>query len=314
MSNLSPFEFALRQATRTSVKPLICLYSPSGCGKTYSALLLARGMVGDAGKIGLADSEAGRGSLYADIIPGGYQTLAINEPFSPRKYLECMMFMERQKLDIGIIDSGSHEWEGLGGVLEMAHEREVKSGKTGLHVWKEPKMEHQKWVQHFLQSPIPWIICLRAKHKSRQTKNAQGKTEIVRDDDASPIQAEDFIFEMTAHMEILPNHAIKLTKCSHPDLRRCFPKDNTEPLTIETGRKIKAWCDGASTATEAPELRKAKKQLWEMTKARHGGVASALEAWLLAQNIITDTETLEGMTIDRVKQVTDAAVKNLTNK
>jgi len=235
MSNLSPFEFALRQATRTSVKPLICLYSPSGCGKTYSALLLARGMVGDAGKIGLADSEAGRGSLYADIIPGGYQTLAINEPFSPRKYLECMMFMERQKLDIGIIDSGSHEWEGLGGVLEMAHEREVKSGKTGLHVWKEPKMEHQKWVQHFLQSPIPWIICLRAKHKSRQTKNAQGKTEIVRDDDASPIQAEDFIFEMTAHMEILPNHAIKLTKCSHPDLRRCFPKDNTEPLTIETG-------------------------------------------------------------------------------
>jgi hypothetical protein len=37
---------AFRPATRTEAKPLIGLYAESGNGKTWSALLLARGFVG----------------------------------------------------------------------------------------------------------------------------------------------------------------------------------------------------------------------------------------------------------------------------
>lgn len=247
----------IKPATRQGVKPLIGLYSESGCGKTYSALLLARGFVGPAGKIVLADSESGRGSLYADVLPGGYNVLEITAPFSPAKHIEVIKAIEQSGAAIGILDSGSHEWENLGGVLDMAAEREAQSGKPGLHCWKIPKMEHAKFMLALLQSSIPWIICLRAKYKSRQQKNAHGKTEIVKDDHTTPIQAEDFIFEMTCHAEILHDHSIHLTKCSHPALRSCFPEKG--PITIAHGEALAKWCanpgTGASDSAPVPHAK-----------------------------------------------------------
>ena len=69
--------FSFRPAERSQAKPLIGLYAESGCGKTYSALLLARGFVGSAGKIGMIETEAGRGEAYADIVPGGYDVASL---------------------------------------------------------------------------------------------------------------------------------------------------------------------------------------------------------------------------------------------
>lgn len=246
-------DFQIKKATRTGVKPMIAMYAESGCGKTMSALLLARGMAGPNGKIILADSESGRGSLYADVIPGGYETFDLCPPFSPQRYIAAIDAMENAGADVGILDSASHEWEGIGGVLEMAGENEDRSGKPGLHNWKQPKLEHAKFVQRLLRSKMPIIVCLRAKHKSRQVKNDRGKTEIVKDDFASPIQAEDFIFEATAHLEIMPDHTIRLTKCSHPALGKCFPDDFKAPISIQHGELVAQWAAaGGKTVESAP--------------------------------------------------------------
>lgn len=235
-------EFKVRRATRQGITPLIMFYSVSGAGKTFSSLLLARGIVGPKGKICLVDSESGRGSLYADVIEGGYDVLELSEPFSPARYTAAVREVEQSGAEIGILDSGSHEWEGIGGVLDIAGEEEQR-GMKGLGVWKKPKLEHAKFVLKMLQSPIPWIICLRAKHKSRQVKE-RGRTEIVKDDHCTPIQADDFIFEATAHAEILPDHTLTLTKWSHPGLKACFPVG--KPITIETGKAVAAWCNSPS--------------------------------------------------------------------
>lgn len=247
-------EFSLRKATRQNIKPLVCFYSESGCGKTMSALLLARGFVGPTGKIGLADSESRRGELYADVIPGGYETVSFEPPFTPARYIQVQQAIVQGGAQIGIIDSGSHEWEGIGGVLDMAGENEQRSGKAGLHNWKTPKLEHAKFVLSLLQSPIPLIICLRAKYKTRQIKE-NGKTAIVKDDYTTPIQADDFIFEMTAHAEILQDHSINLTKCSHPSLRKCFPEKG--PISIEHGELLAAWCASAGKQNEVKPPAKA---------------------------------------------------------
>lgn len=241
-------EFTIKPATRQGVKPLIGLYSESGCGKTFSSLLLARGFVGASGKIVMIDSESGRGSLYADVISGGYETLELTGPFMPVRYIAAIEAVEKSGASIGIIDSASHEWEGIGGVLDMAGTNEEKSGRAGLHNWKTPKMEHAKFMLRMLQSSIPWIICLRAKYKTRQTKE-NGKTVIVKDDVTTPIQAEDFIFEMTAHCEILQNHEIRLTKCSHPELRKCFPDKG--PIESRHGELLAGWCQASSAAPKA---------------------------------------------------------------
>lgn len=297
--------FESKPATRQSVKPLIVFYSESGCGKTMSSLLLARGFVGPTGRIEMVDTERGRGQLYADVIPGGYNVIDFDEPFSPSRFIEVIKHVEKSGAQIGVLDSGSAEWEGSpGGVLDMAAENEQKSGKPGLHVWRQPKIEHQKFVQALLRSTIPWVICLRAKYKSRQTKD-NGRTIIVKDDHTSPLQSEEFIFEATVHGEVMPDHTFRLTKCSHPDLRRCMP--NNELTTVEHGKMLAQWCAGVSGNGNgvSDEQKSLMRELWKMLKDVRGADPNWLgaEIWLGSKKIINDGESVPKLSVERLREV-----------
>jgi hypothetical protein len=263
--------FQIHTATREGVKPLIVPYSESGCGKTYSALLLARGLAGPDGKIVVGDSESRRASLYADVIPGGFDTFDITDPFSPERYIEAVDTIEQSGAAVGIIDSGSHEWEGIGGVLDLQAMQEEKSGKPGLHNWKGPLFEHAKFVQRLLSAKLPLIICLRGKYKTRQGKDERGKTVIVKDDHLSPIQREDFIFEATVHFVINQDHSIVMTKCSHPGLGGCFPENGKGPITIEHGGALARWCaapggPGTKPIVNGDPRKSLLRELWNLTK------------------------------------------------
>ncbi len=316
-------DFQISKATRTGVKPLVGVYAESGCGKTMSAMLLARGLVGKDGKIVMIDTESGRGSLYADVIPGGYDVLQLREPFAPQRYIEAIKAVESSGAGVGVLDSGSHEWEGIGGVLDMAGMNEQGSGSKGLNNWRIPKMEHQKFMLVLLQSPIPWIVCLRAKFKTRMHKAQNGKTEVAKDEHTTPIQAEDFIFEMTVHGEIMPDHTFRLTKCSHPALRQAMP--NNELTTIEHGQRLAAWC--ASPGGPGTQMPKTNgkgallSKLREMTESIHGWKAGMTAAdwqtlkpklcqWLWDEMIVADTETLDGLDAERLAEV----ITNAENK
>lgn len=311
----------IKPATRQGVKPLIDLYSESGCGKTYSALMLARGLVGPSGKIVMIDTESGRGSLYADVIPGGYNTLELTTPFSPARYIEAITAVEESGADVLIIDSMSHEWEGLGGVLDMAGDNEARSGKPGLHCWKEPKMQHARMMLKLLQTPLPVICCVRAKYKSRQKKDDKGKTVIVKDDYTTPIQADDFIFEATAHAEILPDHTIRLTKCSHPSLRECFPLDGKEPIAIKHGEAIARWCAGSSPQQPASQPaggidedpKAAKASLWRLLASVRGSENNWTVAnqWLWDECGMSPSLNVSTMTAEQIREVTVKARKKL---
>lgn len=331
-------EFQIKPASRSGIIPWIDLYSESGCGKTMSSLLLARGIVGSKGKIGLIDSESGRGSLYADVIPGGYDVLNLESPFTPARYMAALDYIFKSGASVAVVDSMSHEWEGVGGVQDMATENESRSGRPGLHNWKQPKMEHQKLVQFLLRSPIPIICCIRAKYKTRQIKGTPelaesgvirrdqvGKTVILKDDFTSPTQAEDFIYEATAHAEVLHDHSIRLTKCSHPDLRKCFPEKG--PITVEHGKLIAAWCSapqgpGTHVATTNPDDAKIKllSTLREVTAEIHGWTKEQGAAgWTVAkpkmQQWLTDElgiETLvDAQTVEQLQETVESAKRRL---
>lgn len=329
-------EFQIKPATRSGIIPWIDLYSESGCGKTMSSLLLARGIVGTKGKIGLVDSESGRGSLYADVIPGGYDVLNLEAPFTPARYMAALEHVFKSSANVAVVDSMSHEWEGVGGVQDMATENETRSGRPGLHNWKLPKMEHQKLVQFLLRSPIPIICCIRAKYKTRQIKGTQeladcgairrdqiGKTVILKDDFTSPTQAEDFIYEATAHAEVLHDHSIRLTKCSHPDLRKCFPEKG--PITVEHGKLIAAWCSapqGPGTARAVTHDSKVEllKTLRDVTTDVHGWVKELgssgwtiakpkMESWI--RDELGQDTLLDAMTTEQLQETIAAAKRRL---
>ncbi len=301
-------QFSIKKATRSGVNPLIGLYSESGCGKTFSSLLLARGLVGKAGKIVLIDTESGRGSLYADEIPGGYDVLEITEPFSPARYREAIKLAIAEKAGCVIIDSVSHEWEGIGGVCDMAGDNEEKSGKAGLHNWKVPKFEHNSLLLTLLQSTVPVIVCCRAHYKSRQIKNPKtGKFEIFKDEKTTPIQSEHFIFEMTVHAEIMQDHTLRITKNS-VTMKGIF--EEGKPISYETGARLAQWCQGGTkvqTPVQQPDaLATLKKRLWEMTKEQHKGSLPALEAWLTENGHIDNGENLSELNESRLATIIEA--------
>jgi len=311
--------FSIKPATRQGVKPLIVPFSESGCGKTYSSLLLARGLAGPNGKIVMADSESRRGSLYADVIPGGFETFDLSSPFTPARYIAALDAIEQSGAAVGIVDSGSHEWDSIGGVLDMAGENEEKSGRPGLHNWKTPKLEHAKFVQRLMRSSIPLIVCLRAKYKTRQGKDEKGRTVIIKDDFTSPIQAEDFIFEATCHFEILHDHSIRLTKCSHPDLRKCFPA--TGPITIAHGEALARWClpEGLGVSRlegrAGDDERKALiRELWELAAPARGTRKdwTEFETWAVKHTVMGDGDPpILSMTIEQLRAVIAATKTHL---
>lgn len=56
----------IKRARRKGTKARIGLVGPSGSGKTFTALRLARGIVGADGRILVLDTEHGSASKYAD--------------------------------------------------------------------------------------------------------------------------------------------------------------------------------------------------------------------------------------------------------
>jgi len=292
----------VRSAARQSARLLIGMFSESGSGKTLSSLLLARGIAGPSGKIIMGDTESGRGEFYADQIAGGYEVIPMDAPFSPARGVSMLETMERMGAAVGIIDSVSHFWEGQGGVLDLAGDNE-DAGKKGLAIWRKPKLEHSKFVLKMMQAKMTLIVCMRAKFKSRQVKNAKGFSEIVKDEHLTPIQADDFLFELTLHMQVNPDHSIIVTKKGRADLRACLPPDNSGPLEIRHGEAIAAWAKGGTVEPMEARAKERvsdkstadlKKKLWNMTKGEHGGNVDKFWGYLAAQKAITIDEMDDG--------------------
>jgi hypothetical protein len=244
MSNL-----VIRRAQRSSAKPLIGLYSESNGGKTTAAANLARGYVGPTGKVVMIESESGRGEAIADLIPGGFDVISldVNDGFSPQRYGEAISLAEKSGADALIIDSCSHEWEGVGGVLDMAATNQA-AGKKGPIVWQQPKISHQKYFMgRILQTPIKLVIlCMRAKYSMEEKVN-NGKKDWVRSEELSPKQSEDILFEMFIHGWLdKEKHNFHATKYSRDDLRNVI-RDG-EPITIVTGEALARWAAGDTVA------------------------------------------------------------------
>lgn len=242
--------YQFRPAQRSEAKPLIGIYSESGCGKTLSSLLLARGFVGPTGRIGMIETESGRGEAYADAREypeiGGYEVLSLRDDFSPAAYGQAITAAEKAKLDALIIDSASHEWEGAGGVLSMAATNQA-AGKKGPIVWQQPKLEHQRqFMLRFMQCSVPLVILnMRAKYPMEE-KIVQGEKKWVRSEKLDPKQADDILFEMFVHGWVGPDHKFNLTKCTAKSLEPVF--QTGKMITLDTGRALAAWAAGGKAA------------------------------------------------------------------
>ena len=326
-----------KPAERKSVKPLIGFFGESGGGKTFTALLTARGLVGPTGKVGLIDTENGRGSLYVDMVPGGYHVLDMDAPFSPDAYVKAIEAAEKAGIECLVVDSATHEWNGEGGYLDMkeaALERMAKGDWQKRESCKfaaaaQCKPEHTRFVQRLLRAKCAVILCFRAKMKVKMEKSQGGKMKVESDDHVSPISETGLIFEMLIAGEVysMPDADKKeiggyfrCTKHTHPDLLKLMPPEGKQ-IGIEFGARLAEWASGARQIPTKPQPNAQSQQIQPPAvgsdpdpkaevKARirqniQGKFASMKEfqqfcwdeAW------ISDTESLSELTLERLKQI-----------
>ena len=150
----------IQKAKREQVKLKLGVFGPSGSGKTTAALQLAYGICGNWNKICVIDTENGSASLYSDM--GEFDTLQLDPPYSPERYIEAIKTVyDTGSYDVVIIDSLSHERSGKGGILE------IKDTMTGNDFAKRGELtkRHNKFRDAILQTPIHCIVTGRTKEE-----------------------------------------------------------------------------------------------------------------------------------------------------
>lgn len=277
----------------------------SGTGKTFTALRVARGiaesMTGKKGApIGYVDTENKRALHYKEAFPEmmHFDFTAINDDgelvgFGVDRWIEVIDAAEAAKLPVVILDSFSHAWEGIGGVLdeqalaldrlvEQAQKRangryEIDPSKFGQPAWAEVKPKYRRLIDRIVRAKTNIIICTRAKPVMQKgfgdkAENARATKTRRKDVPWDPASDGDLMFEMTA-MIILdpvapgcPVHQIKVSD----QFKNLF--DPRRPMGEMTGAAMAEWAKGEGEAQRQKEMMDFARE-----KARAG--SAAFKTW-----------------------------------
>lgn len=225
------------KAVRKQLKIKIALIGPSGAGKTYSALRLAKGF---GGKILLGNTEGDRGYIYADEFE--YDIIDLQPPFTPELFIELIDYAEKNGYSTLIIDSGTHEWSGRGGLLEL-HNSMPGNSYTN---WSKISPRHNKFVDKQLYSKCHIINCLRGKDQYVLEENEKGK-QAPKKVGLGADQRANYEYEMMAALMIdQQTHTFTAVK----DNTHLF-ENRFEVLSEKDGENLLKW---AESGEEVPEL------------------------------------------------------------
>lgn len=244
-------------AVRERVPLWIGLYGASGSGKTFSALRLATGIQRvTGGDIFVIDTEARRALAVADRFR--FRHVPFDAPFSPLDYLSAVEHCVSKGARVVVVDSMSHEHEGPGGVLEWQaaeEERLAKAwnttrDKAKMSAWQVPKAARRRMINTFLQMPVNFIFCFRAKEKMKVIPGRNPEPQGFM-----PIAGEEFVYEMTATALLLPgaygvptwqsNETGEATMIKRPEqFRALIEQHRGKPLSEDMGEVMAQWAAG----------------------------------------------------------------------
>lgn len=238
----------LQKAQRHQVKLRLGISGASGFGKTYSALLLAYGITEDWTKIAVIDTENNSASLYAHL--GNFNVVSLNQPFSPERYIEAIQLCEKSEIEVIIIDSITHEWNGKGGCLQL---HEQLGGR--FQDWAKITPRHTAFIDAILQSKSHVITTARRKIDYSLDTGSNGRTRVVKHG-TKEITREGFEYELTVNFELINDkHLAKASK----DRTGLFMDKPELVITKGVGRKLIEWCN------QGLSIEQAKKEISECT-------------------------------------------------
>jgi len=244
------------KATRGKCKMKLSIQGPSGSGKTFSALRLAKGLVGDLSKLAVIDTECGSSHLYAHL--GDYSVVTIEAPYSPEKYIHAIHEAVKKGFECIVIDSLSHEWQGSGGILDIHGQMEGNSFTN----WSKVTPRHNALIQTIVNANVHVLSTLRSKTEYViQNRNGKSVPEKVG---MKAVQREDAEYEFTIAFELNKQHGATISK----DRTGLFAQEPEILITEDVGARISTWCDAdSSTAKEVSQQEDVKTPVIDVTRS-----------------------------------------------
>jgi len=219
-------------ATKEDAFAKICLYGPSGGGKTFSALQIATGIVKrEGGNIAVIDTENGSAAKYADRFRFYHANL---EDASPENMIDMLSAAEEQEMRVVIIDSATHEWSALKDFVTKVSKSPRHRNNTW-SAWSEGGPKQTAFIRAILAYPGHVICTIRAKTEWEvQEKN--GRKTPVRIG-LAPDQGKGIEYEFDMLMLISPDHVAVVEK----DRTGKFQDETIEKPDEDFGREISKW-------------------------------------------------------------------------
>ena len=243
---------AFQKADKRQGHLRVALTAPSGGGKTFSALLIATGIVEemkkkgmDTGKgIAVIDTENGSALDYADRYE--FDHLKIEPPYTTPKYIAAMQEAYGAGYAVLIVDSLSHAWAGEGGLLQKKEAIDARGGNSYTN-WATITKEHEQLKAIILSNKIHLICAMRSKQDYIIEQNDKGKSA-PRKVGLAPVQREGMEYEFTVVFDLGMDHSAHVSK----DRTALFDGEVFKP-TKKTGAQLLDWrMSGKPEEPEAP--------------------------------------------------------------
>ncbi len=233
------------KAKREQVWLKILLSSPSGGGKSYSALRIATGIAKKCdSKIAYIGTEGSRDKYYANEFD--YDLLQL-ESFSISEYMDAIDDALDGGYKVLIIDSISPEWEWL-------NDQHNKMPGNSFANWGKLKPKHKVFMEKILLSDIHVIACARGK--TEWVLEEQNGKQVPKKVGMGANQDKDITFDYTV--------SFQLDQATH---NATADKDNTHLfdeihiLTEEDGERLYEWANTGDKPAPRP-----KKKLIDVDK------------------------------------------------
>lgn len=250
-----------KKATKAAAKLRAAVFGPSGAGKTFSCLRIARGLAGASGTVAVIDTERGSASKYADRFAFDVMEL---EDQSIDGYCQAIRQAGEAGYGVLLIDSLSHGWQTL--LEEVEKLAKAKYRGNTWSAWSEGTPLQRKLVQAILSYPGHVLATMRSKTEWTTVDSGNGKKTPQRIG-LAPEQGKGVEYEFDLLVEISTDHIANVIK----DRTGKFQDKLIERPGEDFGKALADWLADGEPAAEPP---KAKPDVASKARAAIAGAVS----------------------------------------
>jgi len=186
-----------KMARRTKMRLMMAMMGPPASGKTVSSFKIMSYLC-EGEPFGVIDTENGRSLQYTPVEEDEkadpenrkfdfYAEHLTN--FHPDNYIKAIENLIGKGVRGIVIDSLSHAWAGVGGVLETKAKKDAKGGNSYMN-WNESTALQNAFLERLMGLQVHLICTLRTKIEYFLETNNKGQS-VPRRVGLTPVQRDD---------------------------------------------------------------------------------------------------------------------------